>query len=324
MNRDILTIARSAIIAERDGLNALADGLDARFGHAIEKLEKATAAGGRIIVTGMGKSGHVARKVAATLASTGSPAQFVHPGEASHGDLGMITERDVVIAMSNSGEAPELSDIIAYTRRFAIPLIAITSRSGSTLAQHSDIVLALPDVKEAAENIHTPTTSTTITMALGDAIAVTLLERKGLTPDQYRVFHPGGKLGQRLKKVSDLMDPVQNLPIVRVDTTMDKTLLLMTEKNVGCVIVEDDKGGVAGIITDGDLKRHMSPTLLSEKAGNVMTTNPRSILPDALAAEAVDMMLKTFKTPITSLLVMKDNRLAGLIRIQACLQAGVI
>jgi arabinose-5-phosphate isomerase len=324
MTETILSIARNAILTERDGLTALADALDSRFAHAIEKLEKATAAGGRIIVTGMGKSGHVARKIAATLASTSSPAQFVHPGEASHGDLGMITEKDVVIAMSNSGEAPELADIIAYTRRFGIPLIAITAKPGSTLAQHSDIVLALPDVKEASPSIHTPTTSTTITMALGDALAVTLLERRGLTPEQYRVFHPGGKLGQRLKKVSDLMDRIENLPIVTTATTMDKTLLVMTEKNVGCVIVEDDKGNVAGIITDGDLKRHMSPTLLAEKAGDVMTTNPRSITPDALAAEAVDMMLKTFKTPITSLLVMEDGRLAGLIRIQACLQAGVI
>lgn len=324
MTETILSIARNAILTERDGLTALADALDSRFAHAIEKLEKATANGGRIIVTGMGKSGHVARKIAATLASTSSPAQFVHPGEASHGDLGMITEKDVVIAMSNSGEAPELADIIAYTRRFGIPLIAITAKPGSTLAQHSDIVLALPDVKEASPSIHTPTTSTTITMALGDALAVTLLERRGLTPEQYRVFHPGGKLGQRLKKVSDLMDRIENLPIVTTTTTMDKTLLVMTEKNVGCVIVEDDKGGVAGIITDGDLKRHMSPTLLAEKAGDVMTTNPRSITPDALAAEAVDMMLKTFKTPITSLLVMEGGRLAGLIRIQACLQAGVI
>lgn len=324
MTKDALETARKAILTERDGLTALADALDRRFVHAIEKLEKATAAGGRIIVTGMGKSGHIARKVAATLASTGSPAQYVHPGEASHGDLGMITERDAVIAMSNSGEAPELSDIIAYTRRFGIPLIAITSKPASTLAQHSDDVLLLPAVPEACPNGLTPTTSTTNTMALGDAIAVTLLERKGLTPEQYRVFHPGGKLGQRLKKVSDLMDGMDVLPLVSPETTMDKALLVMTERNVGCVIVEDKSGGVAGIITDGDLKRHMGPDLLKAKAGDVMTANPKSISPDALAAEAVDVMLKKFKTPITSLLVMQDGRLAGLIRLQACLQAGVI
>lgn len=324
MTQDALASARAAIIAERDGLTALAESLDRRFVHAIEKLEKTVQNGGRIIVTGMGKSGHIARKIAATLASTGSPAQFVHPGEASHGDMGMITERDVVIAMSNSGEAPELNDIMAYTRRFGIALISITSKPGSTLAQHSDIVLALPEVPEASSVIHTPTTSTTNTMALGDAIAVTLLERRGLTPEQYRVFHPGGKLGQKLKTVADLMDGIENLPIVTRDTTMDKALLVMTEKNVGCVIVEDERGGVAGIITDGDLKRHMSPGLLTQKAADIMTAGPKSIAPDALAVEAVDVMLKTFKTPITSLLVMENGRLAGLIRIQACLQAGVI
>lgn len=324
MAKDILDIAKAAIIAERDGLTALAETLDKRFAHAIDKLEKSTAAGGRIIVTGMGKSGHIARKIAATMASTGTPAQYVHPGEASHGDLGMITEKDAVIAMSNSGEAPELTDIIAYTRRFAIPLIAITSRPASTLAQHSDVVLQLPDVPEACPNGLTPTTSTTTTMALGDALAVTLLERKGLTPEQYRVFHPGGKLGQKLKKVSDLMDGFEALAIVKPDTTMDKTLLVMTEKNLGCVIVENASGGVAGIITDGDLKRHMSPGLLTQKAAEIMTENPKSISPDALAAEAIDIMLRRFKTPITSLLVTKDGRLCGLIRLQACLQAGIM
>mgnify|MGYP000075103010 CR=1 FL=1 len=324
MTQDALQTARKAILTERDGLTALAETLDRRFVHAIEKLEKSLQNGGRIIVTGMGKSGHVARKIAATLASTGSPAQYVHPGEASHGDLGMITERDAVIAMSNSGEAPELSDIIAYTRRFGIPLIAITSKPASMLAQHSDDVLLLPNVPEACPNGLTPTTSTTNTMALGDAIAVTLLERKGLTPEQYRVFHPGGKLGQKLKKVSDLMDGLEALPLVTLETTMDKTLLVMTEKNVGCVIVEDAAGGVAGIITDGDLKRHMGPDLLKAKAGDVMTTNPKSIAPDALAAQALDMMLNKVKSPITSLLVMKDGSLTGLIRLQACLQAGVV
>jgi len=324
MTQDALQTARKAILTERDGLTALAETLDRRFVHAIEKLEKSLQNGGRIIVTGMGKSGHVARKIAATLASTGSPAQYVHPGEASHGDLGMITERDAVIAMSNSGEAPELSDIIAYTRRFGIPLIAITSKPASMLAQHSDDVLLLPNVPEACPNGLTPTTSTTNTMALGDAIAVTLLERKGLTPEQYRVFHPGGKLGQKLKKVSDLMDGLEALPLVTLETTMDKTLLVMTEKNVGCVIVEDAAGGVAGIITDGDLKRHMGPDLLKAKAGDVMTTNPKSIAPGALAAQALDMMLNKVKSPITSLLVMKDGSLTGLIRLQACLQAGVV
>lgn len=324
MTIDTLATARNAILTERDGLTALADSLDSRFTHAIDALEKVSRGGGRIIVTGMGKSGHVARKVAATLASTGNPAQYVHPGEASHGDLGMITERDAVIAMSNSGEAPELSDIIAYTRRFGIPLVAITSRPASTLAQHSDFVLQLPDVPEACPNGLAPTTSTTTTMAMGDAIAIALLARNELTPAQYRVFHPGGRLGQRLKRVSDLMDQPALLPVVTADTRMDKALLVMTEKNLGCLIVEDGRGGAAGIITDGDLKRHMNTDLLTRTAGSIMTANPKSIEPEALAAEAVDVMLKGFKQPITSLLVLKDGRIAGLLRLQACLQAGVI
>jgi arabinose-5-phosphate isomerase len=324
MSKDIITVAREAIELERDGLTALAAGLDDRFSHAVDTLEKVSKNGGRVIVTGMGKSGHIARKVAATMASTGTPAQFVHPGEASHGDMGMITDKDAVIAMSNSGEAPELSDIIAYTRRFAIPLVAITSRPASTLAQHSDFVLLIPNVPEACPNGLAPTTSTTTTMALGDALAVALLHRKGLTPDQYRVFHPGGKLGQRLKRVADLMDNMEALPLVKPETTMDKALLVMTWKNLGCLIVEDKLGGVAGFITDGDLKRHMSPTLLTQTASDLMTVNPKSIGSDALAAEAVDMMLKRFKQPITSLLVVDNGKLKGLIRLQACMQAGVI
>jgi len=324
MTKDSLAVARATILTERDGLSALADSLDSRFTHAIDALEKVSVGGGRVIVTGMGKSGHIARKIAATMASTGTPAQYVHPGEASHGDLGMITERDAVIAMSNSGEAPELADIIAYTRRFSIPLIAVTSRPASTLAQHSDFVLQLPDAPEACPNGLAPTTSTTTTMAMGDAIAVALLDRKGLTPDQYRVFHPGGKLGQRLKYVSDLMDGPETLPLVRDTATMDKALLVMTEKNLGCLVVENAAGKIVGIITDGDLKRHMSPTLLSKTAAELMTANPKSIAPKALAAEAVDMMLKRFKQPITSLLVMDGEQICGLIRLQACLQAGVI
>jgi arabinose-5-phosphate isomerase len=324
VTKDTITIGRETILTERDGLNALAENLDARFTHAVGTLEKVSQGSGRVIITGMGKSGHVARKIAATLASTGTPAQFVHPGEASHGDLGMITEQDCVIAISNSGEAAELSDIIAYTRRFAIPLIAITSRPASTLAQHSDILLQLPDAPEACPNGLAPTTSTTATMALGDALAIALLHRKGLTAAEFRVFHPGGKLGQRLKRVSDLMDGLELLPLVGLDTTMDRALLVMSEKNLGCIIVEDAQGKVAGIITDGDLKRHMSPTLLTKKASEVMTVDPQSIAPEALAAEAVDVMLKKFKQPITSLLVIQGGQIKGLIRLQACLQAGVI
>lgn len=323
-SQDTLTTARNAIVLERDGLTALADSLDLRFTHAVDAIEKVSKNNGRVIVTGMGKSGHIARKIAATLASTGTPALFVHPGEASHGDLGMITEHDCVLALSNSGEAPELSDIIAYSRRFGIPLVAITAKGDSTLAQHADHVLQLPAMPEACPNGLAPTTSTTMSLAMGDALAVALLDRLGLTPAQFRVFHPGGKLGKRLKRVTDLMDPLEKLPIVGLDTPMDKTLLVMTAFNLGCVIVEKPDHSVAGLITDGDLKRHMSPDLLTRPASSVMTTEPKSIDAGALAAEAVDMMLKGFAQPITSLLVMDGTKLVGMIRLQACMQAGVI
>ncbi|HEY8964377.1 MAG TPA: KpsF/GutQ family sugar-phosphate isomerase [Alphaproteobacteria bacterium] len=324
MTNDILATAKRTIETERDALTALANALDSRFTHAIDAIEKIAKVNGRVIVTGVGKSGHIARKIAATMASTGTPAQYVHPGEASHGDMGMITEHDVVIAISNSGEAPELSDILSYTRRFHIPLIAITAKASSTLAQHSDIVLQLPDLPEVQPNGMAPTVSAINTLAMGDALTIVLLDRKGLTPEQYSAFHPGGKLGKRLKKVSELMDPLSVLPIVTPETGMDKTLLMMTEKNIGCVIIENKDGTVAGIITDGDLKRHMSHDLLKQKAADVMTAGPKSIEPDALAVEALDYMMTGFKQPITSLLVLKDNRLHGLIRIQTLLQAGIV
>ena len=321
---DALETARRTILTERDALTALAESLDSRFIHATDAIEKLASKNGRVIVTGVGKSGHIARKIAATMASTGTPAQYVHPGEASHGDMGMITENDAVIAISNSGEAPELSDIISYTRRFHIPLIAMTSKAASTLAQHSDIVLQLPDLPEVQPNGMAPTTSAILTLALGDALTITLLDRKGLTPEQYSAFHPGGKLGKRLKKVSELMDPLSALPIVHTDTGMDKTLLLMTEKNIGCVIIENKDGTVAGIITDGDLKRHMNENLLKQKAGDIMTANPKSVQSGMLAVEALDQMMTGFKQPITSLLVIDNQRLQGLIRIQVLLQAGIV
>lgn len=313
------------ILHARDGLSALAESLNEHFVQAVETLEKVRQKNARVIVTGMGKSGHIARKIVATMASTGTPAQFVHPGEASHGDLGMITENDAVLAISNSGEAPELSDIIGYTRRFGIPLIAITSKPESTLAKHADCVLALPPVGEACPNGLAPTTSTTLTLALGDALAVALLERLGLTPEQFRVFHPGGRLGQRLKHVRDLMDAPQAVPLVKQGTTMADALLVMSAKNVGCVVVEGNTAGTfAGIITDGDLKRHMSENLLREKVDGIMTRAPKTITPDALAAEAVEIMLHAFKSPISSLIVAEGEKLHGLIRLQACLQAGVL
>ncbi|MCB1784469.1 MAG: KpsF/GutQ family sugar-phosphate isomerase [Alphaproteobacteria bacterium] len=312
---------------EAEALLKLAASIDHNFSNAVETvhaMKTAQSGAGRLIIAGIGKSGHVARKIAATLASTGTPSYFVHPGEASHGDMGMITERDVVLILSNSGENAELSDLIHYTRRFGIPLIAITSKPESTLARHADTTLLLPKVPEACPNGLAPTTSTTMMIALGDALAVALLERMGLTPEQYKVFHPGGKLGQRLMKVSELMIAGENLPTVAKDARMDEALLVLTGKNMGAVLIFDENKNLLGMITDGDLKRHMSPDLLQKPAAEIMTTSPKTISQNALAVEALDIMTKTPGRYITSLIVTGDDgKACGMIRLQDCLQAGI-
>lgn len=310
---------------ESKALSILADTIDDEFHKAVDavhNMKNAAEGAGRFIIAGIGKSGHVARKIAATLASTGTPSYFVHPGEASHGDMGMITERDVVLMLSNSGENSELSDLIHYTRRYNITLIAMTSNPESTLARYADIRLLMPKVGEVCPNGLAPTTSTTMMIAYGDALAVALLERMGLTPEQYKVFHPGGKLGQRLLKVSELMVSGDDLPVVSKDVLMSEALLVLTEKNLGAVMVfEGDV--LLGIVTDGDLKRHMSPDLLQKKVTDVMTREPKTIAHDALAAEALDAMTGTPGRYLTSLIVTKQGDACGLIRLQDCLQAGV-
>ncbi len=323
-NSDMLQ-AQKVLAAEIEGLQKLSAGLDERFSKAVDAIDtmRKSAMSGRLIVAGIGKSGHVARKIAATMASTGTPAYFVHPGEASHGDLGMVTENDIVLMLSNSGENQELSDLIHYTRRFGITLISITSRPESALANHSDIVLLLPSLPEACPNGLAPTTSTTMMIALGDALAVALLSRMHLTSEQFKAFHPGGKLGQRLQMVKDLMIPYAELARVSSDAMMQEAILVMTEKNLGGVIVADSDNDVKGIITDGDLKRHMGPDLLSRPVSEIMTISPQTISPDLLAIQALNIMTKTPNRYITSLLVFDDNRLLGMIRLQDCLQAGV-
>ena len=311
---------------EIKGLQKLSRAIDENFTAAITAIHemKNTGHAGRLIVAGIGKSGHVARKIAATMASTGTPAYYVHPGEASHGDLGMITQNDVVLMFSNSGENSELSDLIHYTRRYGIKLVAVTSNAESTLAKYSDILLALPKAAEACPNGLAPTTSTTMMLALGDALSVALLNRMGLTKEQYKVFHPGGKLGQRLMKVSELMIPLKDMPLLDSKSKMDKAILVLSEKNLGAVVVVDTNKKLAGIITDGDLKRHMSPELMKKPVIEVMTVSPKSISPDALAVEALDMMTKVKGRYLTSLLVMDGKKLAGMIRLQDCLQAGLV
>lgn len=308
---------------EADAIRALADSLDGAFSAAVDVLGRVSSrqTGGRVIVSGMGKSGHVARKIAATLASTGTPAQFVHPAEASHGDLGMITSADSVLCLSNSGETPELSDLVAHAKRFAIPLIAIVGRAGSTLAQAADVALLLPGTAEACPLGLAPTSSTTMMLALGDALAVALLERKGFTADDFQVLHPGGKLGKSLIKVSDIMHTGAEVPLVPLGTYMREAVLTMTAKTFGCVGITDADGRLIGIITDGDLRRHIDNDLFAHKVEQVMTRAPKSIRPQALAAEALGQM-KANK--VTALFVVAEGAPLGIVRIHDILRAGVV
>ncbi|OZB15931.1 MAG: KpsF/GutQ family sugar-phosphate isomerase [Rhodobacterales bacterium 34-62-10] len=314
-----LDTARRVIRTEAEGLTQLAEGLGGEFAKAVDLM---LGARGRVIVSGMGKSGHVARKIAATLASTGTPAQFVHPAEASHGDLGMLTPDDVLLMLSNSGETPELADMIAYSRRFGIPMIGVASRADSTLLKQSDVAITLPRADEACGTGVVPTTSTTMTLALGDALAVALMEHRQFRPEDFRNFHPGGKLGAQLSRVRDLMHEGAALPLVRGTAPMGDTLLEISRKGFGVVGVTDDAGLLTGIITDGDLRRHMDG-LLSLSAGDVMTRNPRTIAPDALAEAAVGVMNER---KITCLFVIDPERpgqAIGLLHIHDCLRVGL-
>jgi arabinose-5-phosphate isomerase len=311
--------ARDVIATESAALAQLSETLDIGFDAAIQKILDVS---GRVVVTGIGKSGHIARKIAATLASTGTPAQFVHPAEASHGDMGMITENDLVLAISNSGEAPELANLLAYTRRFRIPLLGMTSKPESTLAKQSDIVLQLPSVTEACGTGVVPTSSTLVTLALGDAIAVALMKHRDFTAEHFRDFHPGGKLGAQLSRVRDLMQTDDHLPLVRQDTPMPDALIEMSQKNFGVIGVTDDQQALCGIITDGDLRRRMMG-LLDLTAGEVMTPNPRTIAPQEMVATALAEMKER---KITSLFVVEDGgtQALGLIRLHDCLRVGLV
>lgn len=310
-------IARTVLSVESAALTQLAEALPVDFDAVVARL---LALPGRVIVSGMGKSGHVANKIAATLASTGTPAQAVHPGEASHGDLGMITRNDAVILISNSGETRELADMIAYVTRFDIPLIALTKRRDSTLARAAEHVLLMPDAPEACSIGMAPTTSTTMTMALGDALAVALMEARGFDRESYHAFHPGGTLGAQLLRVSAIMHRGAELPVVAPETPMSDTLVEMSQKGFGVAAVVAAGGTLHGIITDGDLRRNMAG-LMDQTAGEVATPNPLTIAPDTLLTEALGEMNRLKRTAL--LVVDETGALIGLVHIHDLLRAGV-
>lgn len=312
-----LVAAKRVLSTEAEALTTVASSLDYTFVGAVDLI---AACSGRVIVSGMGKSGHVGTKIAATFASTGTPSFFVHPGEASHGDLGMITDQDVLILLSNSGETRELIDLINYANRFGIPLIGMTGRRDSTLARAASVALVLPSLNEACPMGLAPTTSTTVMLALGDCLAVALLEKRGFTSDDFHVFHPGGKLGAGLTRVKDIMHTSEKLPTCAPETSMSDALLIMSEHSFGIVGIVDPSGALLGVITDGDLRRHMSADLLTKTSESVMTKSPKTIAPEALIGDALHQM-NTYK--VNCLFVVSGaNQPCGIIRVHDCLRLG--
>ena len=319
MNNPDIEVAKKTINREIEALEVMENSLDDTLSKALDLLQNTK---GRVIVTGMGKSGHIGNKIAATMASTGTPAFFLHPSEASHGDLGMITKDDVVIAISNSGESKELSDILVYCRRFSIPLIAITKNKDSSLGKNSDLILLLPGNQEACPLGLAPMSSTTATLVMGDVLAANLMVRKGFTEEDFKLRHPGGKLGSILRHVSDIMHTGDEMPLIGEEAIMQDALITMSSKMLGCVGIVNKKGELEGMITDGDLRRWMSPDLISENVCKVMTKNPRTINADALIAEAVNVMNTTGRG-ITNMFVTENKKPIGIVHIHDCLKAGV-
>ena len=309
--------ARRVLHLEADALVKLADILDDTFDAAVDLL---AGIRGKLVISGMGKSGHIARKIAATLASTGTPSHFVHPGEASHGDLGMISQDDGVLALSNSGETVELNDLVAYAKFRRIPLLAVVGKAPSTLSSAADVALVLPAMVEACPMGLAPTTSTTMMLGLGDSLAVAMMGRRGFSLDHFQALHPGGRLGRGFVKVDDLMHKGGSVPVCTAETTMSAALLTMTEKRFGCIGVVDGSGALIGIVTDGDLSRHMNDELMRKTAFDIMTPGPKTIRPEALAAEALGFM-NTNK--ITCLFVTVDFQIHGILHVHDILRAGI-
>ncbi len=312
--------ALRTVQTEIDGLEALRNALASELGAPFDEAARLICSiSGRLIITGIGKSGHIGAKMAATLASTGTPASFVHASEASHGDLGMITDQDAVVAISWSGETQELASTIAYTRRFKVPLIAITSRKDSALGKAADIILAMPKVTEACPHGLAPTTSTILQMATGDALAIALLEVRGFTAQDFKIFHPGGRLGASLRHARDIMHSGASMPLADANMLMREAILLMTQKGFGVLGVVDELGRLVGVITDGDLRRHLSSDFLDKKAGDVMTRDPKTISPDLLVASTLEFVNTA---SITSVFVVSDGRPVGIIHLHDLLRIG--
>jgi arabinose-5-phosphate isomerase len=325
--QSILASATRTISIQTDGLRQLekvlvaSDKASAFSSRFVEAVEAIRVCQGRVIVTGMGKSGHVGRKIASTLASTGTPASFVHPAEASHGDLGMVTQADIILALSWSGEARELADIIAHSRRFKVPLIALTSNATSALGRQADIPLIFPKAKEACPNGQAPTTSTTLQMVAGDALAIALLEARGFSADDFRMFHPGGKLGAQLAFVKTVMHSGDALPLVDDTKILSDVISIMSAKRYGALIVTDVQGRLAGIVTDGDLRRNMGHDLPSKPIAELMSRNPHTVREDQLAAEALEILNARGVTML--IVVDEDKRPIGIVHIQELLRLGV-
>jgi len=313
-----LQTAREVIELEIQGLKSLQAGLGRNF---IDVTELLRTAKGRIVVTGMGKSGHVARKIASTFSSTGTPSMFVHPGEASHGDLGMIAPTDVILALSKSGETTELGDLLAYAARFSIPVAAITGASGSTLAKAADAILLIAPAQEACGETRAPTTSTTMMMAAGDALAIALLRDKGFTSNDFKGFHPGGNLGAALRRVTDLMHGADELPLLNTGAPMPDVVDAISKGGFGCVGLTSDNGQLQGIITDGDLRRRYSTDISQKTAGEIMTENPMTVTQDTLAGDVLALLSRE---KITALFVVKDGRPIGIVHVHDCLSVGVL
>lgn len=318
--RHAIASAARTLQAEQAALaalsDALSDGLSEPFARVVEML---AGISGRVIVTGVGKSGHIGSKISASLASTGTPAYFVHPAEANHGDLGMITRDDAILALSWSGETTELKGIVAYARRFSIPLIAITSRADSTLARESSAVLCLPRVAEACPHGLAPTTSTLLQLVIGDALAIALLEARGFTVDHFRTFHPGGQLGANLTRVGDIMHASERVPLVPAGASMRDAILEISRKGFGCVGIVDKRGALTGIITDGDLRRHMDSDILAMSVEEVMTPNPKTITPDMLVAAALQIVNAS---AITNIMIVENEKPVGIVHLHDLLRIG--